>query len=281
MSSALFCSRPEGGGEILLPQQLAVGGWGRDQLRGIAVSSALARAAEVAVASTGRTGLQPVRWTVDLFRPATMAPCRTRTAVVRAGRRLCLVDASLEQGDEVVARGTALYLRAGETPEGQVWSPDRVPSPPPTGLEPVAREPRLYYSDGVGWTASATDHQNGARKASWHRPVPVVEGEEPRPFQMVAGVADVVNMVTNWGSRGLAYINADITLSLARLPDGPEVGLESLDRVAGDGIAVSTAVVHDRRGPIGTAGVSAVANAHRAVDLRKEWGFGAEPVTSR
>lgn len=110
-------------------------------------------------------------------------------------------------------------------------------------------------------------HQSGERKQIWHLPMPVVHGEYLSPFQLAASVADVTNIVTNWGSEGLAYINADVTLHLSRLPVGMQVGLAALDHLEHDGIAVGTAAVYDREGPIGTASVSALANAYRTVDL--------------
>jgi hypothetical protein len=74
-------------------------------------------------------------------------------------------------------------------------------------------------------------------------------------------------MVTNWGSRGVEHINTDITMTLAREPEGVEIGLLATDRVEHDGIAVGTAAVFDRRGPLGTVIVAALANARRTVDL--------------
>jgi hypothetical protein len=74
-------------------------------------------------------------------------------------------------------------------------------------------------------------------------------------------------MVSNWGSNGVEYINTDITLTLAREPDGTEIGLLATDRVEHDGIAVGTAAVFDRTGPLGTVIIAALANARRTVDL--------------
>jgi hypothetical protein len=263
---SLFAVQGSAGSELLLPEPLA-SGWAPDHMRGMAISGALARAVEQTVAARGRADLQPARWTLDLFRPARMQPCRVSATVVREGRRLCLVDAVFEQADQVVARASALFLHGGTSPGGVVWSPQRRPLPPSPGLVPDPLEPRLHYSDDAGWTSSPGGHQNGSRKQVWHFPVSVVKDERPSPFQLVASVADVTNLVTNWGSAGLQFINADVTLLLARLPAAMEVGLAALDHVQRDGIAVGTAVVYDRVGSLGTATVSAVANADRALDV--------------
>ena len=98
-------------GDALVPTDLACSLWSDDQMHGVALSGALARALERAVTDLGRSELRPARYNVDLFRAARMEPCRTGTVVVREGRRLCLVDVTLEQGGEPVARASGLFLQ--------------------------------------------------------------------------------------------------------------------------------------------------------------------------
>ena len=121
--------------------------------------------------------------------------------------------------------------------------------------------------EGVGWHDSFKEHQNSGRKTTWQVGVPVVPRERPSGFVAAASIADVASMVTNWGDRGIEQINTDITLTLARAPQGVEIGLEAADRVSPDGIAVGTATVFDRAGRLGSAVVTSVSNAKRAVDL--------------
>ena len=267
-------------GELLVPQDIARSLWREDQMHGVATSGALARALEQAVGARGRTDLRPARYTVDMFRAPSMDPCRTSATVVREGRRLMLVDASLEQGENVVARASAVFLLPTEQPEGAVWSRPERPTPPPLDLAPVSEEPRvpLFASDDVGWSRAFADHQNDSRKQTFQVALPVVVGEPTTPFQAVAGIADSTSMVLNWGSRGVEYINTDITLALARLPVSTEIGLSALEWVGHDGIAVGTAAVFDREGVLGTSTVSSLANTRRTVDFT-EHDFGAETTS--
>ncbi|MFE6922217.1 acyl-CoA thioesterase domain-containing protein [Nocardia sp. NPDC057663] len=253
--------------EVLIPEPHAGSGWDGGQLRGMAVGAALARAVEREVTARGRSDLRPVRWTLDLFRPVFMRPCRTRITVVRDGRRLALFDAVLIQDDRPVARAGALYLRPGPTPDGICWSPDTTADPPPTDRLPAPGQDRVYFSEDAGWGPDPRTHHNTGRTGIWHHPVTVVAGEQPTPFQFVAGLADVTNVIANLGSNGLEYINADATLTLTRLPEGGEAGLIGLDRIAQDGIAIGTAAVYDRKGVFGTATVSSLANARGPADL--------------
>ena len=269
-------------GDALLPQEVAQSLWGTGQLHGVAVSGALARSAEAGLAEVGRTDLRPARYTVDLFRAARLEPCHLTSTVVRESPRLCLVDTVLEQSGTAVARASTLFLKPTEPAPGEVWEPGGAFAPPPLDLAPVGDEPRvpLFWSEDVGWEASFGEHQNGSRKATWQTGVPVVGGEKPSPFVAVASIADATSMVTNWGSGGVTHINTDITLTLARLPESLEVGLVALDRVSADGLAVGTVSVFDRSGRIGSAMVSSMANARRAVDF-EENDFADDPRARR
>jgi hypothetical protein len=268
-------------GDGLLPADLARSLWSENQMHGVALSGALARELECAVVDLGRDDLRPARYTVDLFRPASMGLCHTSTKVVREGRRLCLVDAVVEQEGQPVGRASALFLKVGAPAPGEVWEPTGAPEPPSLELAPPTQDSQvpLFASDGV-WDPSFGAHQNGGRKTTWQVGVPVVPEETPSPFVAAASVADATSMVTNWGSNGVEYINADITLTLARLPVGREIGLHAVDRVNKDGIAVGTATVFDRQGRIGTSVVSSIANAKRTVDFEVH-DFKDDPRVSR
>ena len=264
--------------EVLVPADLARSLWGNDQMHGVALSGMLARSLERAVGELGRDDLRAARYTVDLFKAARMRPCRTTTTVVREGNRICLVDAVVEQDGVAVARASGLFLKVGEQAPGVVWEPDQSPQPPPAGVAPPTDDPHvpLFASDGAGWSDSFGEHQNAGHKTTWQVAVPVVPGERPSGFVAAASVADATSMVTNWGSRGVEHINTDITLTLARAPEGVEIGLAASDRVSADGIAVGTATVFDRAGRLGTAVTTSIANVRRGIDFEVDH-FAEDP----
>lgn len=263
-SLAFFALR----GQTLVPTPMAQSMWSADQMHGVAVSGALGRALERAVAALGRDDLRPTRYTVDLFRAARMQPCEISTEVVREGSRICLVDATMTQDGERVARASAVFLKPTASTEGEVWSPAEHPAPPPHDVAPPTDEPHVpFFHSEVGWTQDFSQHQNRSRKQSWNSAIPVVAGEAITPFQAAAAIADGASLVTNWGSHGVEHINTDITLTLVRPPVGVEIGLAAVDRVEQDGISVGTATMFDRSGPLGTCVVTALANARRVVDM--------------
>ena len=273
---AFFRAQERGGTEVLLPGPRARSGWGGPgQVRGTAVSGALARASERVTAEWDDAArFFPVRWTVDLFRPAPMAPVSTEATVLRRGRRLRLVESVLRHDDTVVARASALMLATDSPPAaGEVWAAHGDTGWPAPGLLPVpdltpgTSEQALYFSEGTGWTSNADAHRNTARKATWHRREALVDGETASPFQLVATAADSSNLAGSWGDKGIEFINADLTLSLTRLPrDGSGIGVLAEDRQGDDGIAVVRTSLFDRDGRLGTVMMSTLANSAVAVD---------------
>jgi hypothetical protein len=266
MTLAMFTAHED----VLTPTDIARSMWSGDQMHGVAVSGALARGAELRLSQLGRGDLRPARWTVDLFRPATMTPCVVTSTVVREGRRLALVDVVMRQDTTDVARASALFLAPSQAPSGDVWTPRHHPLPPSEEEVPPSDQPRVpFFDSGSGWTQSFPDHQNAERKSTWQTGLPVVAGERPSGFLVAASVADSASMLLHWGTEGVQYINTDITLTLARPPYGVEIGLVATDRIEHDGIAVGTVGVLDRRGPLGCITVTALANARRPVDFEK------------
>ncbi len=264
MELAYFTSE----GDDLVPTEVATSAWSTEQMHGVATCGALAREVERAVAALGRDDLRPARFTVDMFRPAGLVASRTTSTVVREGARICLVDATLTQDGEAVARAGVVFLKPTANAPGEVWSPAEQPSPPPEELAPPGDDPHVpFILSSAGWSQDFGAHHDAERKASWSTMPSVVAGERVSPFQAVAGMGDGANMVTNWGTEGIQYINTDATLTLARLPDSTEVGLAAIDRVETDGIAVCTAAVYDRRGAIGNVVITSIANSRRSVDF--------------
>ncbi len=280
MELAFFTS--DDGGASLVATDLAVSSWGKDHLHGVAVSGGMARALESRLEQEGRTDLRPARYTVDLFRPASRQPLTFATEVVRAGPRLALVDVTALQDGRAVSRASGLFLKPTADTEGEVWSLGTAPSPPPVDVAPPTTEPHVpYLHSDAGWSQDFREHQNASRKTSWNSGVPIVAGEPLTPFQAVAAIADGASLVTNWGTNGVEHINTDITLTLVRRPAGTEVGLQAVDRLEQDGIAVGTATVFDREGALGTIVVTSLANARRTVDLGKEqWEDDGRRTTS-
>jgi hypothetical protein len=251
---------PDGDGFI--PSDLARGPWG-STIGGNFVGGLLGHVVEAALREPD---WQPSRLTVDLLRPAALAPVRGRSSIVRQGRRLALVEAELLQGDTVVARASGLFLRQGEQPAGDIWTSPLVMPPPPPASAELAGVPLFIWTYGrnadvAGQSFDLTQWQHDGPKFVWVRDVaPLIDGTPTTPFTRAAMAGDVASSLSHYGTTGLNYINADYTLSLSRLPEGRDVGLAALTYTGHDGIGTGTAALFDERGQIGTASATTLAN---------------------
>jgi hypothetical protein len=250
-------------GDAFVPTTFARGPWG-ETISGMVLGGLLGHVID---RDTGDPELQPARLTVDLLRPAGIAPLTARTTVVRQGRRLKLVEAELLQADTVVARASALLLRRGDQPPGEVWSsPLVMPPPPPEPESSRDMSPILVWAYGrdrgaAGFSIDLTEWGYAGPKFVWLRDVkPLVAGEPMTPLTRAAMAGDVSSSLTHYGTAGLQYINADYTVTLSRLPVGPYLGLAALTHSSDEGVAAGSAAIFDLDGLIGAATVTALAN---------------------
>jgi hypothetical protein len=239
-----------------VPTKIARGGWG-PSLSGHVVGGLLAWALERAAPDPQ---LQPARLTVDLPRPTALKPIEVHTQVRHDRRRLRLIEATLSQDGDPVAQASALFLRRGPQPGGQIWSPS-VQMPPLPDIEHPTLFMRTY-----GWGSELQNpdpdwpHTGGPKYTWLHETRPLIDDEPLSAFPRAAMAGDITASIANWGTNALEFINVDYTLTLSRLPEGPHIGLASLTHHSNDGVATGSAVLVDHHGPVG-AGVS-VAIAH-------------------
>jgi len=243
-----------------LPTEITRGGWG-PSISGHVVGGLLGWAVERAVDDPQ---LQPARLTVDLPAPTALEPIEVHTRVQHDRRRLRLVEAVLIQRGAPVARGTALFLRRGPQPDGDVWSPSV--QMPPLPLEDDGTHPSLFmrtYGWGAGIQNPDPEWANTyGPKYTWlHETRPLIDDDPMTPFTRAAMAADITASIANWGTQGLQFINADYTLTLSRLPEGPHIGLASLTHYSHDGVATGSAVLVDHKGPIGSGASVSIAHS--------------------
>ncbi|HZU73846.1 MAG TPA: thioesterase family protein [Acidimicrobiales bacterium] len=239
----------------LLPRPLGRSPWSADMMHGRLLAGLAARQLE--------SGLDPAfrcaRLTVDMFRFPPMKPVTVGTSVVRDGRRVKVFQVDLAIEGVAVARATALAYRHGTQPPGDVWSPPPWSVPPPESLPEAPPSPQPFptefrYPEGGGWGILG-------QKKVWARDRSKLVGDEQAtPLVRAAMAADLASPLSHSSDRGLAFINGDITLYLARYPTDEWIGFEVTGHVSADGIAVGQCTLHDRAGVVGYSVATAVAN---------------------
>ncbi|MEU8356843.1 acyl-CoA thioesterase domain-containing protein [Nonomuraea sp. NPDC048882] len=241
----------------LVPAPHARGPWSPDMLHGRLLGGLAARALEERHAGPG---LHFARLTVDLFRNSPMLPVTVETAVVRDGRRIRVADAVISTDQGVIGRASAVLLRRGEQPEGErsivtpAWD-EPPPSQPPAEAEGEFWKPPFDLWRLTEWGAP------GPGRVWLRERYPLVDDEPLSPFVRAALAADFASPLSNVQADGLRFINADYTMTLARLPEGELIGVESTGHVSTGGVAAGQVTMHDTAGPLGFCVVTAVANS--------------------
>ncbi len=254
---AHFISDPDG---MFHPTENARSRWGDDMLNGPAVVSLAAFNLEQRF---GLPEFLPARLTVDLFKAARRVPTTVRSRLIRDGRRIRNSECDVMQGDVIVARATLVQYRLSEPPPGDEWFAHAEFTPPSDG------EQHGFFigSDDVGWRADGGAHQNTSRKRVYHSPIDVVSGHDITPFVRTVVVAEATSLVSNLGTKGIGYINGDLTVALTRLPESEHIGVQGDSHWVSDGISVGTGTLFDSVGPFGTGLVTAIANPAAQIDF--------------
>jgi hypothetical protein len=230
--------------------------WAADMLHGRLLAGLVARAVE---GTDHDPALRVARLTVDMFRPPPMSELQVTASPIRSGRRVSVMEVSISGTDVEVARASALLLRGGPHPGGAPWRAPAWDAPLPETLqapegadESGGWEIRLLTPGGF-WSAE--------RKRIWTRDRwQLVAGEDPSPVVRAALAADLPNPLANSSAEGLRFINADLTLFLARPPVSEWIGVEVAGHLGHDGIAIGSCTLYDTSGAIGSSTVSAITN---------------------
>jgi acyl-Coa thioesterase superfamily protein/acyl-CoA thioesterase superfamily protein len=235
-------------GDRLIPTALTRGPWDADAQHAGPPSALIARALE---SCEPREGTQIGRVTVEILRPVPFDPLEVTARVVRPGRSVELLEASLHGPDGELMRARAWRLEAGQHGEPNAAPP----------AAPAAGKSRDFFPTGeeVGYhTAMEYRFLRGAflepgPATVWMRMrAPLVSGEQPSALQRVMVVADSGNGVSaalDW--REYLFINTDLTVHLLRLPETQWVCLEAQTLIGSLGMADTA--LWDERGRIGRA----------------------------
>ncbi|HSS52175.1 MAG TPA: thioesterase family protein [Thermoanaerobaculia bacterium] len=209
----------------------------------------------------GSGEFQVGRVVFEILRPVPIGPVSIETRVLRPGRKVRLVEASLSGEAGELMRATAWQLRTAELelPAGTVDE-----SPAPQGPEegwtpeffPTGQE--AGYQTAMEFRSVAGSFLEAGPATFWLRMrQPLVAGEEPTPLQRALVAADVGNGISAvLDYHEFVFINVDLTVHFERMPEGKWVCVDAVTRPQPSGIGTAESVLFDQQGRIGRAAQS-------------------------
>jgi len=229
----------------------AAGPWDASMQHGSAPSALVVWAAErIATASPMRVA----RVTVDLIRPVPLRDLSIETEVLREGRKIQLCAVRLCVGDVVVVVATVLKVRQQDVllPDDIADLPVELPGPEASRPEPadVSTSPFVKCM-----SLRAAHGRFGARGpgAIWYRlDRPLVEGHVVPQAMRAVVAADFCNgtgVALDFNTH--TFLNADLTVNMAREPVGEWVLLDAVSWIGPEGAGLAMARLGDIKGYFG------------------------------
>lgn len=243
-------------GATVLPSPFTRGPWDPGLLHGGPVGALFAETLQEVM----DPAFAPVRLTVDLMKPVPMQELDVDVRVVRTGRRLQLLEGEVRFGGTPVARASLLALRPvplvgdGFNPEVVVPADSPDAAVDHWGLDP---DQESFIGGAMDFRFILNEGQLGGGVA-WFRLRRDVfdDGVAPSPLARAAAASDVGGAVS--ARRGaefpsVSFINADISVHLAREPEGEWIRLTSSSTWEPTGIGAVASELSDAAGPFGWA----------------------------
>ena len=236
-------------GDRFVPTELMRGPWSANAQHAGPPAALVARAVE----TLEPEGLSLARLTMNVLRPIPLTPIRVEARAIRSGRSTQYVEATLADDDGEIARASAWRIRGLPRAELDL---DVTPPPGPAESGPAPFfEPGWSpsYFDAMEWRLARGALAEPGPAAVWMRMrCALVEGEEPSPVARVLVAADSGNGIS-WALplQTSLFINTEITVHLARMPEGEWVCLDARTRIGSLGVGFAESVLWDERGMLG------------------------------
>jgi hypothetical protein len=196
------------------------------------------------------------RLTVDLMRPVPLTPLTIVTEVLRAGRKIQLCEVRLLSDGVTVVRATALKIRTGDAlPLPPETAEVAVTLPGPDQSVPENHGSSSPFVSGMAIHAARGGFATVGINAIWYKVQwPLIAGAPVSPLMRAAVASDFCNATAvALDFRQWTFINADLTISLSRLPVGEWILLDGETFIGPNGAGIATARLGDVRGYFGRA----------------------------
>ncbi len=191
------------------------------------------------------------RLSYDLLGTVPVGEVEIGVQVVRPGRTIELVEATLTHDGRPIVRLRAWLLRPGETAD--IGGTPFDPLPPPEEL--TVWDPTSVWPGGfIASVELRRDQVEPGRARFWVRPLtPLLAGEEVSELATYVGVLDIANgMTVREDPRSVAFPNVDLTAHFFTEPRGEWVGFDTRVSFGPTGLGLTASVIHDVHGPVGT-----------------------------
>ncbi len=251
-----------------LPTPATGGAWNTNEQHIAPAIGLIAHVLELDSAKRGH-GFEVARLSYDILGPIPIEPVQMQVAVVRPGRTIELVECTLLHNQRPAVRLRAWLMqsrdsgRVAGTPFPMIASAEMMSPWDPSTIWP---------GEFIKNVEIRRELQQPGRARYWARSrQPLLEGEPVSELARAAALFDIANgMAVRALPQEVAFPNLDLTVHLFDRPQGEWLGFDTSVSFGPHGIGLTSSVVHDERGPIGTIGQALTVRLEHAVPLGLE-----------
>lgn len=196
-------------------------------------------------------GLLVGRLSYDILGTVPVEAVDVAVRVVRPGRTIELVEAALRHGGRDIVLLRAWLMQATDT--GQLAGTALASLRPPAELTPW--DPTSVWPGGFIASAEVRrQHQEPGRARFWVRSRTALLDDEPvTDLARFTALLDIANgMAVRVPPGEVAFPNLDLTAHFFVEPRGEWVGFDTTVSFGPGGLGLTSSVVHDEHGPVGT-----------------------------
>jgi hypothetical protein len=232
------------------PNRWTGGAWREDEQHFAPIGGLVTHAIERHAAGSG---LVLSRISFDILGVLRREEMDVEVRTIRPGRTIELVEATVTIGGRAAVVARAWRLAPGDTGHVAGGAEGQMPAPDAVAPWPMHE---LWDGDYIGsLDVRAVQPPVPGRGTAWVRSdLTLVAGEQISPVARFIGFVDTANgIAVRRSPREWMYPNVDLTIHLHRQPTGEWVGLDTSVTFGPDGHGLTSTVLHDEQGPVGTA----------------------------
>ncbi len=230
------------------------GAWNTDEQHIAPVLGLIAHVIERDRIARAGDGLRLSRISYDILGVLPIAEVEIAVRVLRPGRTIELVEATLSHDGRPAVLARAWFLAAGDTTQ---IAGSALPPFPADGFQPWDGStvwPGAFIGEAqVDWIPD----EPGRARFRVHPTVPLLADEPVSATARTLGFLDIANGISpRLRPEDAHYPNVDLTAHLFREPSGAWIGYDTAVSFGPDGRGLTHTVLHDEHGPFGTSSQS-------------------------
>lgn len=235
------------------PTRLTGGAWTPTEQHISPMGGLIAHAVEKFVADRGPDGRRIARLSIDILGVLTLDDFEVRVDVVRPGKTVELLEATVTSNGRAAVRARVWRLASYDTSSVAGGEPDALPAPETIPQWPLTTVWPGEYIQTL--ELRAVREPEPGRATAWiASTAQLVDNETVSPLAEYLALIDTTNGIAVRRSPDeWLFPNLDLTIHLYRTPSAPWVGLDTTVVFGAEGLGLTTTVLHDRQGPVGRA----------------------------